>query len=380
MVRNMTLLKRCFPAVFFAAAYLFFGGSLVHAQEDVAERLERIDRDLKALQRQIYRQGVESTGQDGGTAASNRPAAGGQVARRQAKSLEVESLLQDLTGQVEELQFQVRQLRAQFQRLSDDANLRLARLEQEVGLDPMATGPSQTSRSGQSGPASAAGRQTAQQQNQQQSGGGLAPGQGVFGRLAVDSEGNPIDAEDLPQRARSDNAGAQSGSTISQPTDLPPPQVANAPSPPPVSRGRLQSGGSSEPVALPAGTPGDQYGYALGLLRQRDYERAEKALSLFLEAHPDDELAGNAQYWLGETYYVRDDYEQAAVNFLRGYRTYPGSAKAPDNLLKLGMTLARLDRTEQACQTFQQLSTEFPGANQSILRQLQQEQARLSCN
>lgn len=51
----------------------------------------------------------------------------------------------------------------------------------------------------------------------------------------------------------------------------------------------------------------------------------------FLRQFPNDGLAGNAQYWLGETYYVRQDYQNAAIAFGEGFQRYPKSAKAPDN-------------------------------------------------
>ena len=57
-------------------------------------------------------------------------------------------------------------------------------------------------------------------------------------------------------------------------------------------------------------------------------------------------LAGNAQYWLGETHYVRRDYKAAATAFLNGYTTFENSPKAPDSLLKLGMTLVVMGEKE----------------------------------
>ena len=332
------------------------------------EQLERIERDLQLLQRQVYRQGL---GEGAVSAGPGAPAANvNQLASLQAKSLQLESLIQTLTGQVEELQFQVRQLREQMALVSDDANVRLARIEQSLGLAPLPARPTSVPMAGtpaqpqpQSSPAGTIGEP-------------LAEGQGTFGQLAVDAQGRPLEAGVAPP----DQSVPVRQPSFAQPQDLPSPQVASAPNPAAVNSTRLETGFGGQPVTLPVGTSADQYGFALGLLRQRDYDRAEQALSLFLEAHPTDDLAGNAQYWLGETYYVRDDYQQAAVNFLKGYRTYPDSSKAPDNLLKLGMTLARLDQSQQACQTFSQLATEFPGANAAILRQLQQEQARLACN
>jgi tol-pal system protein YbgF len=133
------------------------------------------------------------------------------------------------------------------------------------------------------------------------------------------------------------------------------------------------------PGELPAGSPQDQYQYAWGLLRAQDYPGAEAALRSFIAKHPKHTLAGNAQYWLGETYYVRKDYRQAAVAFAEGYQTYPNSAKAPDNLLKLGLALAQIGEKADACEAFAQLGRQFPTAPQSLKERATRERQRLAC-
>ena len=68
-----------------------------------------------------------------------------------------------------------------------------------------------------------------------------------------------------------------------------------------------------------------------------DYETAEFALKEFIEKNKDHDLAGNAQYWYGETFRIRQLYSDAATAYLDGYQNYPKSDKAPDNFLKLGL-------------------------------------------
>lgn len=131
---------------------------------------------------------------------------------------------------------------------------------------------------------------------------------------------------------------------------------------------------------LPGGSAQQQYDYAFGLLRDADYPRAEAALQQFLAAHPDHALAPNAQYWLAETYYVRQKYKESAVAFAEGYQKAPKGAKAPDNLLKLGMSLAALNQREDACLTLTQLGREFPDASAAIKRRSDQERSRLGCS
>ncbi len=130
---------------------------------------------------------------------------------------------------------------------------------------------------------------------------------------------------------------------------------------------------------LPAGTTMERYDFARALLIQEDYAGAERAFRAFLEAHPSDELAGNAQYWLGETYYVRNNFEAATREFLNGYQQYPASAKAPDFLLKLGMTLSALGQRAEACTTFEELTAKFPLVSADIGRRSAAERALLGC-
>ena len=107
------------------------------------------------------------------------------------------------------------------------------------------------------------------------------------------------------------------------------------------------------------------------LLRAGDYAGAEGGLQLFLELNPDNALAPNAAYWLAETHYVRKDYAAAAAAFARNYRVYgKDDTKAPDNLLKLGMSLQGLQETDKACRTFAELAKEFPNAPAHIQQAL----------
>ena len=132
-------------------------------------------------------------------------------------------------------------------------------------------------------------------------------------------------------------------------------------------------------AALQGSTPREQYNYAFGLLRQANYDGAEQALAAFLVQHPQDPLAGNAKYWLGETYYVRGNYQQAAVTFAEGFEAYPDNPKAPDNLLKLGMSLASLGSKDDACGTFEVLQERYADASATIRQRSRQEAQRIGC-
>tara|TARA_R110000868_G_scaffold8744_1_gene44707 strand:+ start:136 stop:1128 length:993 start_codon:yes stop_codon:yes gene_type:complete len=132
-------------------------------------------------------------------------------------------------------------------------------------------------------------------------------------------------------------------------------------------------------VTLPNGTPQVQYDFAIDLLKRGDFPKARDGFKQFLQAHPKDPLAGNAQYWLGETYYVQGQYKDAADSFLKGYTTYSKSTKAPDSLLKLGMTLVALKQKDAACATFGQLKEQFPSASPAIVARNKQERQKAGC-
>ncbi len=122
-----------------------------------------------------------------------------------------------------------------------------------------------------------------------------------------------------------------------------------------------------------------QYDQAYGLLLRRNYAGAEQAFRAFLAAHGKSKLAGNAQYWLGETYYARRQYRKAADEFLKGYTRYKRSGKAPSSLLKLAMTLNRLGQREAACTSFAELKRTFPRLSKSLKKKARAEERRAGC-
>ena len=120
-------------------------------------------------------------------------------------------------------------------------------------------------------------------------------------------------------------------------------------------------------AVLPEGDEKGQYEYAMNLLKQGDYEIAEKAFQEFMAVGNDYSLLSNANFWLAETYYVRENYKDAAKNYLNLYQAYPDSKKAADALLKLGISLVNMDQKEQGCVTFIQLKDTYPDANTDVL-------------
>lgn len=125
-----------------------------------------------------------------------------------------------------------------------------------------------------------------------------------------------------------------------------------------------------------SGNATEAYERARSFLEQGDYDAAEQAFAAFVASHPKDPEAGAAQYWLGVTYFVRGQHDKAAASFAKGYKNYPKSSKAADNLLKLAKSLAALDRVADACTTLNQLSSEHPKAH---AQEVAKEKKSLNC-
>jgi tol-pal system protein YbgF len=127
-----------------------------------------------------------------------------------------------------------------------------------------------------------------------------------------------------------------------------------------------------------ADTPEKLYELSYESLLRRRYGEAEAGFRSFVEKHPEHELAGNAGFWLGETYYVQSNFKAAAQAFLSGFQKYPSNRKAPDSLLRLGMSLKQLGQKEQACAAFATIETKFPKAAETRKR-AQDESEKAGC-
>ncbi len=130
---------------------------------------------------------------------------------------------------------------------------------------------------------------------------------------------------------------------------------------------------------LPEKPAEEQYEFAVGFMKIGDYETAEFALKEFIDKNKDHDLAGSAQYWYGETFRIRQLYSDAATAYLDGYQNYPKSKKAPDNLLKLGITMVQLGEKDQGCKMISGLKKEYPKASKSVLQKAQYEQKKFKC-
>jgi tol-pal system protein YbgF len=134
------------------------------------------------------------------------------------------------------------------------------------------------------------------------------------------------------------------------------------------------------PAALPVpDTPDGLYQQSYEALLRSQFDVAQTGFRDFLKRYPQHELAGGANYWLGESLYAQANYKDAAQVFLDGFKTYPADPKSADTLLKLGMSLNQLGQKPQACTVFQSVNVKFPKAADTRKR-AQAEAKRAGCS
>jgi tol-pal system protein YbgF len=291
--------------------------------DSTQDRLDRMERELNQLQRQVYRSEVSTAPTPSGSEAGG----GNQALDLQIRMDQLEAQMRTLTGQLEEVQYNIGQLASRLDKMQADNEQRFQALENTAAATPAPVAPT-PGQKGKPAPSAPPAR----------------PGHG---------------AGDMDQAPST--AGVLAAPGEHPPAEVPAPQTAAA------------SGG------LPSGSVQEQYNYAFGLLRQGEYQEAEAAFKAFLQKHPADPLAANAQYWLGETYFVRGDYAAASTAFAEGYRKFPQGAKAADDLMKLGISLADQGRKQDACFAFARLERDFPSAGTSMKERLASEKKHAGC-
>jgi len=306
-----------------AAFHVVLGASTAFATDDAGRRLDRLEEGTAALSRKVGYVQVADNRSD----VPSSVAAGFEV-----RLQHLEQTLSELTGRVEQSSYDVQQLKDRVERMSGDYEFRFQGLEKTGG-------------------APTGGRA------------GAAP-------MVAPRSNAPDDAPVIGQPTRPiaptkpDVPLASASGSLRPPGDKPAGSPGSAP--PPVG-------------VAPTGDAQTDYDRAYNLLRTEDWEKAEKALTDYVKRYPKNPMAGNAQYWLGETFYVRKKYNEAAVAFAEGFKSYPTNNKAPDNLLKLGLALSELGKTKESCTAYGELLQRFPGASPAVKRRADAERKRLAC-
>ena len=376
------MIVQTLPIVGFAFAVTF--SSLVSVPDARAQdssivgELERLRRDMNTLQSYVYRGGKGApsgaVSGEGGEFASQDA-----VSQLQLQIQEMRRLMREMNGQFEELQFKINRNSERLERLVADVDLRLRALEEGQG------GRSVSASSYELRSAADAAKQAAQSSASgatvMSSGGAnevAQPGQQAFG---------VISKRDLNQFKTSTTVTPASGNppTLLRGTSVQQPVRAAAvskpvaaPAPAPVTAATAQTA-SVDAGVLPDGTPEEQYKHAHGLMMKRKMSEAENALKAFLVRHPKHELADNASYWLGETHYARENFQEAIRVYYDAYKTYPKGNKAPAVLLKLGMSLASIGEKESACSAYDELTSSHPKSGPRILGNASRISKQLGC-
>ena len=117
----------------------------------------------------------------------------------------------------------------------------------------------------------------------------------------------------------------------------------------------------------PSSTEQAVYGQAFDALKAGSYSTAITGFRDFLRSYPQSPLAENAQYWLGEAYYVNHDYDSAAEAFRVVVKKWPDARKAPDALLKLGYTQFEQRQYAAARTTLTAVTQKYPGTDPAKL-------------
>jgi tol-pal system protein YbgF len=290
-----------------------------------------------------------------------------QSADPQYRISQLEEQIRAMNGRIEELGFQMLQMQEQMRQFQEDNEFRFQSLEggapagDRSSAEPPAPGgqPSDFSATQPQPelqpPSAPSGTQTGALPGVQQdvtasttpAPGSSAPAEQTLGTMIFDEQGNLSRTIDSGT-----NGGNASGPAPSAGTDV---------------------------AALSVDDPEALYRQAYNYVLSGDYAQAESAFADYIDIHPHGGNVADAHFWLGESQYSQGSFNEAARTFLNAHQTFPNADKAPEMLLKLGMSLAALDNRDTACATYREVLQRYPDASQSIRDKVASEQRGASC-
>ncbi len=271
---------------------------------------------------------------------------------------QLEEQIRQLNGRIEEMSFQLLQMQEQIRKFQEDNEFRFQDLE---GGKSGSTKKSQIETPRTNDTASATAPATDDQAAADPNAGlgsdtnagannGTPPS--TLGQIIFDDAGNPVGAN-------------QDTSSLEQTL-------------PGVDTGINQTPETQQQSAS-LDNPGDLYQSAYGHVLTGDYSTAENEFRSYLEAFPKGEKAADASFWMGEAQYSQGKFNDSAKTFLDAHQAYSKSPKAPEMLLKLGMSLAALDNKDTACATLREVNKRYPKASSAVKAKVTSEQSRLAC-
>ena len=306
------------------SVFLFFSAN---ADENLNFVLDKIQKDLKTLEKAVYSQASS----DNNFTQNNLDQNSEDVLTRHLLKLsEIESQFQDLTNKFEEINFKLDKLSSRLTKVQSDNQFRFQQLESGALINNNTNEITKLNENKES-------EQILPGSSQPQDLGAIS---------YKDSE-----KKELTQQTQS----IDTTSSVVTETFV------------------------SEEEILPKENPEKQYEFATSFLKVGDYNMAERAFREFVLKNSEHELAGNAQYWYAETFRIRQLYTDAASAYLEGYQKYPKSEKAPVNLLKLGISLVQIGEKDQGCMMILGVKEQYPKAKQSILQKAKYEQKKFEC-
>tara|TARA_Y100001970_G_scaffold27252_1_gene33163 strand:- start:8241 stop:9221 length:981 start_codon:yes stop_codon:yes gene_type:complete len=313
---------------FLSLIFLIFVGSLgVYAENhNVLQVLEALQQDIKTLERAVYSNSFEKKNNENDEDISTNYDSEEALTRHLLKLSEIESQFRDLTNKFEEINFKLDKLSNRLTKLQSDNQLRFEQVEKTMG--------------------NVVSSEAANLSDQEK----ILPG-----------SSEPQDLGSISYKDMTTSSNTQQTQSVDS-----------------TSAVVLEDVESIEKL-LPDISPEEQYEFATSFLKVGDYNTAERALKEFVQTNSNHKLAGNAQYWFAETFRIRQLYVDAASAYLEGYQKYPQSEKAPDNLLKLGVSLVQIGEKEQGCMMITSLEKEYPDATQSILQKAKYEEKKFEC-
>lgn len=317
---------------FFVFSFLF-NLSFTNTYSDnhnVLQILEALQQDIKTLERAVYSDSFEKKNNSDSELSLLENSSEEALTRHLLKLSEIENQFRDLTNKFEEINFKLDKLSNRLTKLQSDNQLRFEQVEKTMG-NVVSSGAANLTEN-------------------------------------ISNENKVLPGTSEPQDLGSISYKDMTTSETTQQT-----QSVDS-----TSTVVLETVESIEKL-LPEDSPENQYEFATSFLKVGDYNTAERALKEFVLTNPNHQLAGNAQYWFAETFRIRQLYVDAASAYLEGYQKYPKSEKAPDNLLKLGVSLVQIGEKDQGCMMITSLEKEYPEASQSILQKAKYEEKKFEC-
>ena len=314
-------------------SFLFFSTNISFSQDhEVREVLENIQKDLRTLERAVYSQSFSENSETNTIQKASTKESEQALTKHLLKLSEIETQFQELTNKFEEINFKLDKLSNKFSKVQQNNQLRFEQIEQTSIV-------SKNNNSLTSLPKS---EQTFTNQT--------LTNEVITQKKILPGSSEPQSLGEVSYKDMTTSDDKQVIETVEQ-TETIISEVFN-----------------TEEKLLPNASPKEQYQFARNFLKVGDYTSAEKAFREFVLTNPDNELSGSAQYWYAETYRIRQMYTDAATAYLEGYQNYPKSKIAPENLLKLGVSLVQMGEKDQGCLMIAGVKKQYPDATQSVLQ------------